>query len=266
MGAIQGRGNRPRLLGGKTVPDDQPRPHGSHPGPRSPATPPRWSDGTKGSVHAPTAAPQGFMGAATPERQPSGAQGPATSPRRPDGTQETGHAPTTTRRDPGDRPHLHGGQNKIQGTGYTPKAASQHPWHQPPNHVGQTGTRRTTTPPQRLDPGNRPCFHGRQTGCRGPQTPARRPPGAQGTSCTPNGGHLGSGGQATPLRWTDGAQWTVHTPRLPIKPRAPATPPRRPPGLRGSGHASTAACRGPGDSPCPHGGKPGPMEPATPPR
>ena len=69
----------------------------------------------------------------------------------------------------------------------------------------------------------------------------------------PHGDHTGLRGATTPPRRPHGAQERGHAPR-------------RPNGTQETGHTPTAATRGPGGQPRPHGRPTGPRGPAPPPR
>ena len=81
-------------------PKHRPRPHGCHPGPRGPATPPRRPSGAQWTGHAPTAAIRGPGDRPRPHGSHPGPRGPATPPHE---AQGTGHAPTAAIRGPGDQ-------------------------------------------------------------------------------------------------------------------------------------------------------------------
>ena len=159
-------------------PGDRPHPHGGHPGPRAPATPPWRPDRADGTGHAPQWSPksQGTGLALTAAKR-----GPGDHPH-----------PTVATQAPGDRPHPHGGHTGPR-SGYGPTAARRGTGHWSRPHSGETGPRGSATP-ARLPPdlGDRTCPHGGHSGPRGLATSPRRPPVSQGTGHAPTASRRGS--------------------------------------------------------------------------
>jgi len=178
-------GEWPCPHGGHTSTRGPATPYDGHRGFRGPATAPGQPDGSLGIGHTHTAA-RGDQECAIPHGGHLEPRGFTTPLQRPDKANRTGYAPTTAIWGPGDWPHTHGSHPKpitpatpqqqpdrAQGTGHAPTAATRCLGDRASLHNCHRGT------------GNRPRPNGIHLGSRGPSTPPRQPPEAQGSCHTP---------------------------------------------------------------------------------
>jgi len=227
-------------------------PHGGHTGPRGSATPSRRQHGAQGTGHVPTAARRGPRYRPRTHGSHTGPRGPATHQRQPHVAPGTNHAPS--------------GTTLTQTTGHAPTAGTQ-PWRFSTLKRRPHQAQATDHAPTAATPG--PCDR---------HAPMAATPGLGDRPC-PQGTTQGLGDLPRPHDNHAG-------------PRAPDTPPQQQHKAQGTGHAFTAATRGPGDWPPPtpatrgpknrarpngatrgqgdrqrlHSGHTRPSEPATPPR
>ena len=126
-----------------------------------------------------------------------------------------------------------------------------------------SGSRGAATPPRRpYRPRGRGTTPRQPDGAQGTGHTATRPDGARGTVHTPTEATRGPG--YGPLAWRPPGHRRLNTtPLLPDGCSGPPTPPRRPDGSQGTGHAPTASILGPWDRPRPHNIQTGPRGPAT---
>jgi len=153
----------------------------------------------------------------------------------------TSHAPTVARRGPGDRTRPLGDHTKPRGPATSPRLVDEAQWtgHAPTVARQSPGDGLAPTAARRV-PGDRRRPHVRHMGRRGSATHPRRPDGAQKTGDAPMAARLG------PEDWPythcarrGPGEWPrLHGGETGLRKRA--TPPRRPEGAQGTGHAPTA--------------------------
>ena len=288
MLARQGRGDQPRPHGSHPGPRRWPNPHGHYAGPSEPDTPAPQPDGAQRTGHAPAAGrrvpgyrPRPMELKRTQNlayRPPTDIPGdfrsndvtsrslPVIPIRLLPGVQRTGHAPTAARRCSGEWPRPHCGQPNLRDQPYR-TAARHNPGDRSHPRGNQTGPRGVATPPQRPD---RPqgTDHAPTATTWGPGDrpyPQDQPPMAWGPD-RPHGGHHGPGDRSRPNGSQTGHRRPATAAQLPPGTQQTGTAPTVANEVQGTGHTPMAVTRDLSHPPRPHSGQTGCSGPVTPPR